>query len=106
MKTQIPMAGLIAAVAIGCAAQTRGPAGERPASPPEAATPGFPEMLAMPDPPRESIRRVCRERWPIANMNLKTFRVTPERDEFVVRCEGTFGGERYQCVIRTDKNGR
>ncbi len=105
MKTQIMIAGLIAMVALGCTPQTRGPEVGRPVTPPKAATPDFPEMLAMPDPQRENIRQTCRERWPIENMNLKTFRVRPDRDEFVVQCDGTFDGTLYQCVIRTDKNG-
>jgi hypothetical protein len=105
MKTQIMIVGLVAVLAIGCAKQASGPAFGKLPAPSKHATPDFPEMLAMPDPPRENIRQTCRERWPIGNMNLKTFHVRPDRDEFVVQCDGTFDGELYRCVIRTDKNG-
>jgi len=67
--------------------------------------PGIPQMIAMPDPPRENIRRTCSERWPIEKMNMKTFHVKPDRDEFVVQCDGLFDGELYRCVIRTDSQG-
>jgi hypothetical protein len=105
MKTQIIIAGLIATVAVGCAPRAHGPEVVRSSEQSKLATPDFPEMLAMPDPPRENIRQTCRERWPVGNMNLKTFQVRPDRDEFVVKCEGSFDGQRYLCVIRTDKNG-
>jgi hypothetical protein len=104
MRIRFIVLGLAIALTSGCVSKPpQVPVHESPTR--ADPNPGIPQMIAMPDPPRENIRQTCRERWPIEKMNMKTFHVKPDGDEFVIRCEGTFDGEVYQCVIRTDSQG-
>ncbi len=77
-----------------------------PVRPDQSATsPEIPYLLALPDPPRENIRKTCRHRWQVQDMKLNTFQVRPDRNEYVVECDGIIDGELYHCVIRTDSTG-
>ena len=104
MKTLIIITVAMLSITSGCGPNPRGLGTSSP-SEPSIAPPDIPQLLAMPNPPRENIRRTCRERWVIKNMNMKTFSVRPDRDEFVIQCDGIIDGELRQCVIRTDSNG-
>lgn len=91
-------------VVAGCAPTP----GEEPCAPPGASDTPFVLFPALPgiDPSAyENIRQTCAERWSMEDMQMETFSVRPDRDEYLVECDGLVEGELYRLVLRVDSQG-
>jgi len=66
----------------------------------------FPDMPSLDVTVYSNIKETCRERWQIEMMKMDTFKVVPDRDAYLVECEGVEDGELYSCTIRVDRNGK
>lgn len=66
----------------------------------------FPQMPSLDARVYENIQQACRERWHLDAMRMETFTVVPDRDGYLVKCEGVDDDELYLCTIRVDGNGK
>ncbi len=66
----------------------------------------FPDLPAIDLAVYKNIKKTCLRRWDMKKMKMDTFNVRPERNEYVVDCDGIFEGELYSCVIRANSEGK
>ena len=88
----------------GCAVQTQDATPATPSQTGEAAS-IFPNLPLVDKTVYDNIKKTCGERWQLEKMKMDTFEVIPDRDGYLVKCDGIEDDELYHFVIRVDSNG-
>ena len=65
----------------------------------------FPALPSIDNTVYAQIKKTCGARWQLENMKMETFTVAPDRDEYLVKCDGVVDGDIYRCTIRVDGDG-
>jgi nitrous oxide reductase accessory protein NosL len=106
MNIQIVMLALaIALLTAGCAPRNQNATPATPAQAQDSRS-TFPSLPLVDRTVYKNIQQTCAERWTLENMKMDTFTVSPDRDDYLVTCEGVEDGELYHCTIRVDGNGK
>ena len=105
MKTLIfVLATTVALLTAGCAVQSQEAAPATPSQTGEGLS-VFPDVPSIDRTVYDNIKQTCGERWQLDKMKMDTFELIPDRDGYVVKCDGIEDDELYHYVIRVDTNG-
>ncbi len=100
----IMLAATVSLLTAGCADQTQD---AMPATPSQTgkALSTFPDLPSVDDTVYDNIKKTCGERWQLEKMKMDTFEVIPDKDGYLVKCNGYENNQLYHFVIRVDSNG-
>jgi hypothetical protein len=100
----IMLAATVALLTVGCAEQTQDATPATPSQTGEALS-TFPDLPSVDKTVYDNIKKTCGERWQLEKMKMDTFEVIPDRDGYLVKCDGIEDDELYHFVIRVGSNG-
>ncbi len=95
---------MIAILFAGCARSPNNAPSSTPAHPIKTFA-EFPALPSIDNTVYAQIKKTCGVRWQLENMKMDTFTVVPDRDKYLVKCDGVEDGEIYRCTIRVDGDG-